>query len=469
MEETDNTSDIKHSSEKVTDMISDNGSETEMPLESEDNEHFEDSRKHMASHDFTGLVSVVKSHGNMKVDIMPNQSIYASNEVICGQMFLHCTSRDLKLRTISVELTGTEVVQDESMDNGVGQHVFAKQVFIIQSTDSSPTDAVMADSMRDENGYWPARKRTTQFDFNFNLPKAVPSSILTSLGNISYQISCFIEFRSVKDVAILKKSHPITVMEARTFPDYTNRPLFAESKQVWGMMRGKGEIKARCEVKYPVVLSGNQAFVSIKIDNESNVPVNQVSLALIRRLKTFRELDKNNMASLHFSRKVLHTEKFKGKEFGFDGRTVMLHLPIPREAYTVSSAKLLDISYVIQASCTAGFSKDLNLEVPIEICPASSIKSPLSMTQSVVRPSPVAKTEKQEKVEKVEPVGNVAISSSNEKVDSAFGSVDSLEDNEVPEKVASKMTPTPPRKLSEDARNRALAHLKKSQEITADE
>ena len=414
-------------------------------------------------------VAVMSTHKHLKAELFPSASYFVTGESVSGHFDLQCTSRDVKLRSMSLELYGVEMVKDEEHGDGSWvQHIFMKRVLVLQSPDTPPTDAVMADSMRDHASYWPARKRTTRFAFQFELPEGMPSSFESPAGGVYYTVSTSIEFKTSRETAILRKIRPITVQEVWKEPEVLS-PVFASAESVWGMFGGKGQVNLRAEIIKPLVSAGSDAFVRALVQNESHVKVHTINLSLVRRLKTFRKVDVGKLMPVTFERKTLASQKYKNKHFGFEDREVALHLTVPRDAISIRSTRLIEVSYIIQATCSASFSKDIVVEIPLDIC-----HSYVPFRSEVVESAP-------EVVEaEVEESRIVEVPSSKVKpVDSAFQSEVSLfaESSAPPHDVLSapnhaipskpkRIPPAPP--LPEtNARERAIAHLNSL--VTAEE
>lgn len=132
----------------------------------------------------------------------------------------------------------------------------------------------------------------------------------------------------------MKHYRTITIFEQWQPTNYTTRGVVEEQCERWGHFGGKGDVRVKAELEDTILPAGGSVFVKLLLDNLSNKEVSEVRLSLIKRYKTFKEVDDNTLIPLLFKRKPVSEVIYKGKVWGFstlDGqaREIVLDIQIP--------------------------------------------------------------------------------------------------------------------------------------------
>lgn len=335
---------------------------------------------------------VHETHSKLSMEIFPDKTFFVSDSKLTGIMDLHCTAKKhLKIRQIQIELRGIEQVADCDAVHGLGLHPFLHRTIVYLAPELPPCDAVKAEERADHLGFWEAKCGESRFQFGFDLPPEIPSSIVTKQASVHYILTASVHFKHAKSHGVLKISRPVPVMQKWSSPDLAPSVANSTSK-VWGVFGGKGNVEMDVTLNKSLFPSGCHLFTQLRISNDSAKRVKNVKLTLIRRVKTFRLSDDGSLTPIVFKREPIVSKLFKSSLWNFDGcnkRWMLLDFQIPTDMVTVKNAKTLEISYVLQVAAQAPFAKDLIAEVPFDVCHSSSINTQpksLGFIQAQIKP-----------------------------------------------------------------------------------
>jgi hypothetical protein len=168
-----------------------------------------------------------------------------------------------------------------------------------------------------------------------------------------------VELKSGKVAKNLFHSVPVTVFEVpRQIKDLALVPIRATESQEWGMFSGKGMVTVNAEIECAQLVAGTPFYVKLRIENGSRKKVSDISVKLVRRVKTFQKVEGSlSVVPLSFEKVSVSKLKYPSDVFMFDGSTrreVVLDLLVPFTEATVKT-QIIEISYSIQVVAKSGF------------------------------------------------------------------------------------------------------------------
>ncbi|KAI3643124.1 hypothetical protein MP228_012679 [Amoeboaphelidium protococcarum] len=381
---------------------------------------------------YLATTQVKSSHKQLKVHIYSDASDFITDSQVTGCFDVKCKvgKNAIGIKTIVVQLCGVASVPNDTASaagRGTRTEVFHQQKLIIQAPDTPPTDAVIP-QMPNENveGYLSAKKGKTRFNYQFKLPADLPPSVTTKLGSITYSIVVVIEFRqSFGEPQVLRQTKDIVVHQLVPKPNTGTANSLVSECHEWGMFNGKGQVELSANLRNNWIQAGSNAQVCVNLSNNSNRSVGAITLELVQRLKSFTRLTADKYMPNKFMRKVIAKQQYSTKDYNFDNRRTVLSLLVPPTEFSIANSQSLEITYIVRVVASAVFSKDLVVELPLNIFFEQSQQSVTVVDASI------AGSQSQQQSDQVDVNSNQALSALAlkpfDKGDSAFQSSASLD------------------------------------------
>ncbi|KAJ3037489.1 hypothetical protein HDV00_001664 [Rhizophlyctis rosea] len=315
----------------------------------------------------------------LKVNILLDSTTYVAGGNLNGRLELQCSSnRSIKLGEIAVELTGFEEVTDR--DHGASQSFLSARI-VFQGIQKPPTNAVKGQA---EGGYWQAVKGKTTFPFSFRLPIDAPSwYTFQNVASLRYVVTAHVQFQQNGKNGTVIRHKDACVYEywKANHPDIRNEPIHVHNRRKV-LLGGPGEVHLEGAIKTSFFRSGNDVYVEVRVRNESKRRVSGIRLSIVRRLLMGRE----GTAIVDFADGVkvisetVHEETFREKDYTFDpgeNRSTVLHVTIPAHVRTVRNTALAAVACRLIVALQMGtFTKDLTIDLPIDVCHSASLLPP---------------------------------------------------------------------------------------------
>ncbi|KAI3635074.1 hypothetical protein MIR68_006640 [Amoeboaphelidium protococcarum] len=322
---------------------------------------------------YIATTQVKSSHKQLKIHIYSDASDFRTDSLVSGCFDVKCKvgKNAIGIKNIVVQLCGAVMVPNDTPSAGKGTRteVFQQQKLIIQAPDTPPTDAVIP-QMPNENvdGYLSAKKGKTRFKYQFKLPADLPPSVTTRLGSITYSIVVVIEFRqSFGEPQVLRQTKDIVVHQLVLKPSAGTATSLVSECHEWGMFGGKGQVELSAKLRSDWIQAGSNAQVCVNLSNNSNRGVGAITLELVQRLKSFTRLTADKYMPNKFMRKVIAKQQYSTKDYDFDNRGTVLSLLVPPTEFYIVNNKSLEITYIVRVVASAVCSKDLVVELPLNV------------------------------------------------------------------------------------------------------
>eukprot|EP00842_Homolaphlyctis_polyrhiza_P005783 jgi/Hompol1/6205/HPOL_004875-RA len=276
---------------------------------------------------------VFSSASHVSVHLTLARTLFVANGAVEGRLEIVCSKESpyCKIGRIQVFLVGIE----ETLNNKSRKHnqrLFLSKRLTLQDTTRAPSDAVYAGNC-DEHGMWKAKQGTTVFDFTIpiqsngtTMQNATSWQILTEQsvdgplpsswwskrsGGIRYIVAGVVYTKyGLKTLPAIAAYRDALVIESVPFhltPSFSAMlpPTSTFIKEATEKIKRnifnigkKGTIKLIASVRVPQVdtvcdsgvwVSGGLGFVGVEIKNASARSIPELSITLIRRIKTFSQ------------------------------------------------------------------------------------------------------------------------------------------------------------------------------------
>ncbi|KZW03645.1 hypothetical protein EXIGLDRAFT_758985 [Exidia glandulosa HHB12029] len=326
-------------------------------------------------------------HSKVKVTVETAQTVFVAGEDVKG--VVHVETRadtGLGISVIQVELIA---VQELTSRDHTASSTFLHSRRMFQGPGLPPSNAVEAlpkpgDPIQLPQGYWPARRGTTKFFFQFPVPLSAPSSITFGNGvaKVTYRLKATVgvvwkgEKRLVTD---LRDAELVECALPEAAP--TGTVVVGENGKIWMQGRLVGGVG----------VSGHPSCVELSVRNHTAKKASGLQLTLLRRLHLAGGAS-GKAAPFELSDTLLSVP-FKGPEYtvvpGGEG-IANLVFDIPRIARGVRGGPreslegdqgvnkltdpLFEVRCFVQVKLNLGIgSKDLILDLPINIMHPAAI------------------------------------------------------------------------------------------------
>jgi hypothetical protein len=133
----------------------------------------------LSSPEWSDGVPNVKTFSGVQLKVYLDRTAYTAPGIISGVVTLTVRSK-VRIRNISVEVEGCEILHNED------KTTFLRKRLVLQGQGLPPTDVVDA-SMSDNQGYYKAMRKGTDFTFGIEIPQS-PSSVAFKRCRIIYSV-----------------------------------------------------------------------------------------------------------------------------------------------------------------------------------------------------------------------------------------------------------------------------------------
>ncbi|KAH9481910.1 hypothetical protein JR316_0006440 [Psilocybe cubensis] len=338
-------------------------------------------------------------HSKVKVTITLADPTFVAGTHVSGKLEMECRAdKGLGIGIMMIELFA---VQELSSRDHSATSTFLHSRRLFQGPGLPPSNAVQAHPMPGDpplpQDYHQARRGRSTFLFRIPIPTSSPSSISfgSGLAKVSYELraSVGVFWKNEKRLVIDKR--PIDVVEAYLYDDVLmgkvpESIVIGENGKLW--MQGK--------IVGNVILAGESACLELQVKNHSNKKAS-LTLTLTRTLYLQSSATGPRQAPVQIS-DTLTTVPFRGPEYiippGAEG-VANLVFDIPKHARGVRGGtldgeeaeggtgprhteSLFEIKCKVEVKLAMGMgSKDLLLEIPIDIVHPSAMPAQLHLPQ----------------------------------------------------------------------------------------
>ncbi|KAI0077291.1 hypothetical protein K474DRAFT_1661914 [Panus rudis PR-1116 ss-1] len=324
-------------------------------------------------------------HPKVKTSLKLTDTLCVAGGQLSGKMEMECKAdKGLGIGMIMVELFAIEELT--SRDHSATQ-TFLHSTRLFQGPGLPPSNAVHpyprpGDPALPPN-YFPARKGTTTFLFQFPLPPSSPSSINfgSGLATLKYEVraSVGVSWKGERRVVTDKKE--VDIVES-LYEDEGGLRISGDPEGVVVGENGKMWVQGR--VVGGFIVAGQPACVELHVKNHSTKKNSGLSVTLTRELQ-LPIFSSSSKPPLQLS-DTLTNVSFRGQEYvilpGSEG-VANLVFDVPRNARGVKGGKrhgdeedqagktsepLFEVRCIVGVKLGMGFgSKDIRLEIPVTI------------------------------------------------------------------------------------------------------
>ncbi|KAJ1565534.1 hypothetical protein HK096_002249, partial [Nowakowskiella sp. JEL0078] len=325
----------------------------------------------------------------MKIELDPAICVAGGN--VTGRLDLtsYTDSSKLQIGEISVEFLGYEELYDLfKIDKAEPTYRFLNISKVFQGKNTALTRAVTG--KMDRNGYWQARKGKTTFPFSFELPVNSPSSYEYLEGpgaGLKYFVRGTVKYMYQGNQDVMFKNKEVYVVEFwGANPKLKEEISFISESKQKKVGKGFGVLEVFLDKNTQVYSAGSDINVEIRVTNKSNKVFENVKLSLGRRLKILvahSETSEYQVVPHIMSEKTFKISYDPGEE-----RSNMFSITIPSAIRTIRGAglKLAEVQCFLKVSVILGsgiekvISKEMKVELPINICHLSSMNAPRTIS-----------------------------------------------------------------------------------------
>ncbi|TPX38614.1 hypothetical protein SeMB42_g00942 [Synchytrium endobioticum] len=323
--------------------------------------------------------NIAKSR-RLRITVLLDATIFVAGGTIHGRLELTCsTSRSIRLGLIEVQLQGYEEINDRDL---AATQSFLSSNIVFQGDNRPPSTAVRGPK---QDGFWVANKGKTTFPFAFRLPPDAPSSFdFQTLASLKYVVTGVVHYEEAGAIETMLKSKNAFVVEhwKTTHPNLVDVVVTDEAVgQVF--LGGTGQVTLQGAIHKCFYQSGSDVYVEARVKNETRRRVQGVKVQLMRKLVMLQHATKRGPYDTKVIAEPVADAVFREKVNIYDpgeDRSNMLHVHIPPYVRTVSNTALAEVAVSVQVILSTGIlSKDIMIELPIDVCHAASASPPRSV------------------------------------------------------------------------------------------
>ncbi|KAJ3512011.1 hypothetical protein NLJ89_g3769 [Agrocybe chaxingu] len=343
-------------------------------------------------------------HPKVKLTTTLADPTFVAGEHVSGKLEMECRAdRGLGIGIMMVELFA---IQELTSRDHSATSTFIHSRRLFQGPGLPPSNAVQAHPMPGDpplpQHYYQARRGRSTFLFRIPIPASSPSSITFSSGlaKVRYELRASVGVFWKNEKRLVVDKHSVDIVEA--YPDdaylghVPEAVVVGESGKLW--MQGR--------LTSGVVVAGGTACLELQVKNHSSKKNNGLTLAVTRTL--YLPAGTQRQAPVLIS-DTLTTVPFRGPEYivppGAEG-VANLVFDVPKYARGVRggtldgeeseggprhSESLFEIRCKVEVKFSLGMgSKDLLLEMPIDIVHPKALPPPQDLPGPYGQPYPVA-------------------------------------------------------------------------------